>query len=148
MTKSVIIAVCLAGLLAGCSGKGPGDVVTLYYSSSVDADFDAFLSCLSPTVKQECLAEFENESEARKAFSKLPEDARKLVKGIRITRVQIHDPDAMVWVSEGNTMPEDGKVYSLSKQDSKWVITKQQLLVAFYKNGSKLDWEKPTEQDN
>jgi hypothetical protein len=52
----------------------------------------------------------------------------------------------MVWVAEGDTMPEDGKVFSLCQKNGTWVITGKQMLVSFYKNGSKLDWEKTTGQ--
>ena len=76
---------------------------------------------------------------------------RKLLKADGLTFVPEttytpHDGRAMVWVAEGDDMPESGRLYSFSRQDDTWTITSHQMLVSFYKNGSKLDWEISTEQ--
>jgi hypothetical protein len=141
MKRIAIIAI--VSVLAGCSGNtGPDTVVARYYSSSAAGDFDAFLSCLSADFKQECMAEVADEAEARDLFSKLPAESRKLAQNASVTKVETHGTSAMVWVVEGKDMPEDGQVFSLSRLNGQWSITDIQMLVTFYKNGSRRDWEK------
>jgi hypothetical protein len=141
MKRIAIIAI--VGILAGCSRDiGPDAVVTRYYSSSATGDFEAFVSCFSPAAKQKLMAEVSGEAEARDVFSELPAERRKLAQNARVRKVETHGNNAMVWVDEGDTMPEDGQVFSLSRTSGQWLITDIQMLVTFYKNGSRRDWEK------
>ena len=144
MKTNLIIVVAITCLLVGCSGsKGPDDVVKRYYSSTLKGDFDAFLSSLSPEATQQCLADLGDEEKARESFSKLPDKVRKLAKDVRVTKVEKNGRSAMVWVAEGKDMPENGQVFSLTQTEGQWLITEIQMLVTFYKNGSRRDWEKP-----
>ena len=146
MKTIAIIGAGIACILVGCSAaKGPREVIALYYSASATGDLDAFLSCLSPAAKQECLARFADRTEARTSFTSLPEEARELARTARVTKVETQGKQAMVWVTQGESMPEDGLVFSLTRSDERWMITDVQMLVAFYRNGSKRDWEKTTE---
>jgi hypothetical protein len=144
-----IAIITIVSILAGCAGTTtPDAVVARYYSATLPGDLDAFLSCLSESVRQQCIAQLGDESDARAAFAKLSIENRTLAKGARVTKTETHGTSAMVWVSEGEEMPEDGQVFSLSQVDGKWVITDIQMLMTFYKNGSRRDWEKTTEQSS
>ena len=138
-----IAIITIISILAGCAATTtPDAVVARYYSATLSGDLDAFLSCLSESVRQQCIAELGDKDEARVTFTKLSSENRTIAETARVTKTETHGTRAMVWVAEGKDMPEDGQVFSLSQIEGQWVITDIQMLVTFYKNGSRRDWEK------
>jgi hypothetical protein len=55
------------------------------------------------------MAKLSDEAKLRDLFSKLPAGTRKLAQNARVLKVETHGNNAMVWVAEGEVMPEDGR---------------------------------------